>query len=214
MKKYFEKYPAKTLTVYFAVYHNLDDDEERQVFTKWNISITQSTDDFINSYKETIPTYDRLITEIPCTVYGSTKKMKIRDLINAYSASFETPYHGGESKTKMQLITYIKLLRDSDVDIIIKIFNIIKSIFDKENRKDWRAVPAFKNIIFRAIYYLVSNNLERLGEGYIRQRMRTTLVNRKILDDFRRYSGRRASVDAYMAFKQLLNDSDSEKKFI
>lgn len=215
LKRFFEKYPfVKSVPVYFATYKNLNEKQEREIFTKWNISVTQSTDDFINSYKETIPMYPRFISELPCNVYGSYNKMKLRDLINAYSASFEKPYHGGESKTKMSLIQYIQRFKDSDMDLLVKNFNIVREIFDVENKKDWRKQAAFKNVIFRALYYLVANNIDNLGETYLKRRMRTTLANRTILDDYRRYSGRRASVDAYLAFKALLNDTQSDKKFI
>lgn len=214
LKKFFEKYPfADGVPVYFATYKNLNEKQEREIFTRWNISVTQSTDDFINSYKETIPMYNRFISELPCNVYGSYNKMKLRDLINAYSASFEKPYHGGESKTKMALIQYIQRFKDSDMDVLVKNFNIVRGIFDTGNKKDWRNQSAFQNVIFRALYYLVANNIESLGE-YMKRRMRTTLADRTILDEYRRYSGRRASVDAYLAFKALLNDTQSDKKFI
>lgn len=210
LKRYFEKNPHVKIPVYFATYKNLNEKQEREIFTRWNISVTQSTDDFINSYKETIPMYDRFISELPC----SYNKMKLRDLINAYSASFEKPYHGGESKTKMNLIRYIQKFRDSDMDLLIKNFNVVREIFDVKNKKDWRKQAAFKNIVFRALYYLVANNIERLGEPYLKRRMKTALADRTILDDYRRYSGRRASVDAYLAFKALLNDTQSDKKFV
>ena len=214
LKKYFEKHPSKSIEVYFATYNNLTDDQERGIFTRWNISVTQNTDDFINSYKETIPIYSRLVSEIPCSVYGSYNKMKIRDLINAYIGSVKKPYNGGESKTKLDFIQYLQGLKDSDVDIIAKNFEILKTTFNNGNKKDWRNQPAFKNIIFRALYFLIANNVDVLGEMYVTRRMRTALSNRTIMDDYRRYSGRRASVDAYLAFKALLNDTNSEKQFV
>jgi len=214
LKKFFEKHPFASVPVYFATYKNLNEKQEREIFTRWNLSVTQSTDDFINSYKETIPMYNRFVSELPCNVYGSYNKMKLRDLVNAYSASFEKPYRGGESKTKMGLIRYIQRFTDHDMDVLVKNFNIVKEIFDTENKKDWRNQAAFKNIIFRALYYIVANNMDVVGDVYLKRRMKTILANRTILDDYRRYSGRRASVDAYLAFKALLNDSQSDKKFI
>lgn len=213
LKRYFKHLPLKSIDVFFATYENLTDKEEREVFTRWNISVTQSTDDFINSYKEVIPTYSRFVSEMPCSVYGSYNKMKMRDLINAYSASFGKPYSGGESRTKINFIQYVQNLTDSDVDKIIKNFKIIKTVFDGDNKKDWRNQAAFKNIIFRALYCLVANNVNPLGEEYVIRRMRVALANRTLLDEYRRYSGRRASVDAYHAFKSILNNTPSDKKF-
>lgn len=214
LTKYFERHPSKNIDVFFATYKELTDEQEREIFTRWNISVSQSTDDFINSYKEVIPMYPRFISEMPCSVYGSSNKMKMRDLINAYSASFETPYNGGEGRTKMNFITYVQNLKDSDMDGIIQTFQILKTIFDGGNKKDWRNQAAFKNIIFRALYYLVANNVDPLGETWVIQRMRTALMGRTIMDEYRRYSGRRASVDAYHAFKSILNGTPSHKKFV
>lgn len=211
---FFEKRPHMKLEAFSAVYNDLDDVQEREVFTRWNISITQSTDDFINSYKETIPMYSRFVDEMPCNVYGSNNKMKLRDMVNAYRASFEEPYAGGESKTKIDFIQYLQRLTNSDLDTIIRNFSILKAIFDTEHKKDWRMQAPFRNIIYRALYYLIANNVDRLDESYIKRRMRTALAGRTIMDDYRRYSGRRASVDAYLAFKAILNDCPSEKKFI
>lgn len=214
LELFFERHPHMKIDAFSAIYDNLDDAQERDIFTRWNISITQSTDDFINSYKETIPMYSRFVDEMPCNVYGTYNKMKIRDMVNAYRASFEEPYAGGESKTKIDFIQYLQRLTKSDLDTIIRNFSILKAIFDTEHKKDWRMQAPFRNIIYRALYYLVANNIDRLDEPYIKRRMRTALAGRTIMDEYRRYSGRRASVDAYLAFKAILNDCPSEKKFI
>ena len=211
---FFKKRPHMKLEAFLAVYNNLGDAQEREIFTRWNISITQSTDDFINSYKETIPMYSRFVDEMPCSIYGSNNKMKLRDMVNAYSASFENPYAGGERKTKIDFIQYLQRMTNSDLDAIIRNFNILKAIFDTSHKKDWRKQAPFRNIIYRALYYLVANNIDQLDEPYITRRMRTALAGRTIMDEYRRYSGRRASVDAYLAFKAILNDCPSEKKFI
>lgn len=214
LKLFFEKHPHMKIEANAAVYNNLDDAQEREIFTRWNISITQSTDDFINSYKETIPMYRRFVDEMPCNVYGTYNKMKLRDMVNAYRASFEKPYAGGEGKTKIDFIQYLQRLTNSDLDTITRNFSILKAIFDTSHKKDWRMQAPFRNIIYRALYYLIANNIDRLDEMYIKRRLRTALAGRTIMDEYRRYSGRRASVDAYLAFKAILNDSPSEKKFI
>ena len=214
LRLFFTKYSRMKVTIFSAMYDNMDDVQERAIFTRWNISITQSTDDFINSYKDTIPMFSRFVNEMECSVYGRHNRMKLRDVATAYYASFEKPYHGGEGKTKIDFIQYMQRLTDSDLDIIIQNFRVLKTIFDAENRKDWMRQAAFQNVSYRALYYLVANNLDRLGEVYIKRKMAASLVGRTIMDDYRHYSGRRASVDAYLAFKTILNDTKSNKKFI
>lgn len=214
LRLFFKAYPHMKIVIFSAVYDTLNDAQEREIFTRWNISVTQSTDDFINSYKDTIPMFSRFVNEMECSVYGTHNRMKVRDVATAYYASFENPYHGGEAKTRIEFIQYMQRLTDSDLDIIIQNFSTLKTIFDAENRKDWMRQAAFQSVSFRALYYLVANNLDQLGDAHVKRRMRTVLVGRTIMDEYRKYSGRRASIDAYLAFKAILNDTKSDKKFI
>lgn len=214
LKKFFEKYPSERIQAYFATYRELSEEQERAVFTKWNISVSQSTDDFLHSYRETIPMYERLTTEMPCSIYGAKNKMKLRDLVNAYSASFEKPYRGGESKTKINVVRYFQRLVGSDVDKIKKIFGLMMEIFNADNTKDWRNKAAFKNIIFRALYYIINSNIDRIDEKYLVKRMKTVLADTTLLNQHTQFYGRRASVAAYTAFLNILNDTASSKKFV
>lgn len=214
MDKYFEKFPDARIQVALAVYKSLKDEEVREIYRKWNISIRQNTDDFINSYKDSIPVFDRIINIFGCSVYGSSSKIKMRDLINAYIASYEKPYKGGEKKTKIDFVKYMQNMTDEDINKIIKVYNILQEIFNSNKVKDFAKLSAFKNIVFRSLYYIVANNIEPLGENYVKRRMKTVLANRTILDKYRRFYGRRAAVDAYHAFKQELNNTSSDKKFI
>ena len=214
MRNYFEKRPNDKIQIALAVYKNLSPDQERDVFRKWNISIKQSTDDFINSYKDEIPMFIKLTTEIPCSIYNSPKKLKLKDLINAHIGSKEHPYKGAKSRTSYDFVKYMKQLKDSDVDQMKYHFKVLQEIFNPNGTKDFHKLSAFKNTVFRALVYLVANNIKQLGENYVKRRMRTSLANRTILDQYRRFYGRRASVDAYLAFKNILNDTPSDKNFV
>jgi hypothetical protein len=213
MRNYFKKYPDARIQVSLAVYKNLTEEEERDIFRKWNVSIKQSTDDFINSYRGSIPMFQRFVTDIPCSIYGTPKKIKLKDLINAYIGIGEHPYKGAESRTTYDFIRYMKELKDADVDKMKYYFGVLQDIFNPNNAKDFHKLSAFKNVVFRALFYLVANNVDELGDAYVKRRMSTVLANRTILDQYRRYYGRRSSVDAYLAFKNLLNQTASEKQF-
>ena len=216
MKQYFKKFPDEKIQVALVTYKKLSPDAERNVYRKWNVPIKQSTDDFINSYRETIPMFNRITMEIPCSIYGSTQKMRLRDLINAYIAAKENPYMGGEKKTTYDFVRYMQRLEDKDVDEMKSNFNLLQDVFNPNGVKDFQKLSAFKNIVFRSIYYLVANNVGRLGGLQLKHRMKKALVNRTILDEYRRYYGRRASVDAYLSFKNILNlkETEPDKMFV
>ena len=214
MRNYFEKHPDARIQVALAIYKNLNADDEREVYHNWNVSIKQTTDDFINSYRDEISIYSLLINEIPCSVYSGPKTMKIKDLINAHIGAKEKPYKGGESRTSYDFVKYMQKLTKEDVERMKQIFRLIHAVFNPDGLKDFHKLSAFKNTVYRALYYLVENNVDQLGEDYVKRRMKTSLANRAIISQYQRFYGRRASVDAYLAFKNLLNDTQSDKKFV
>jgi hypothetical protein len=211
LARYLKEFPNERVKVWMAIYHNLNPAQERAMFTKWNVGTKQTTDDFINSYKEEIPILEELVMKIPCSIYSCPKTIKIKDLINAFMGASETPYRGGEQITTYEFIRFMQKMDHKDVDIIVQNFELMQEIFNPDKNKDFQKMSAFKNVVFRALYYLVANNQD-LG-GYMKQRMKSTLSQKTILDQYKRYYGRRASVDAYLAFRTLLNDGQSEKKF-
>jgi len=213
LKLYFEKYPHHRIQITLIKYKGLSDEEERQVYRRWNIAIKQSTDDFLHGFMEELPMMHELQKRVPCSVYGSHKKMKLRTLINAYHASKDKEYTGGERKTGYDFILYLKKLTSDDIAEIQRVFEVIHDVFNHEGKKDFCRLSPFKNLVFRALYSLVAKNLDALGEKYIKKQMKKMLCDRQILDEYRRYYGRRASVDAYLAFKGLLN-RNAEKEFI
>ena len=125
MKNYFKKYPDSRIQVALVIYKSLKPDEEREVYRKWNIPIRQTTDDFINSYKEVIPMFGRLTKEIPCNIYGGPKKIKLKDLINAHIGSVEHPFKGGEGRTSYAFVKYMQDLTDEDMNEIKTVFQIL-----------------------------------------------------------------------------------------
>jgi hypothetical protein len=211
LKRYFKEFPDERVRVWFATYKSLTPTQEREMFTRWNVGTRQTTDDFINSYKEEIPIYEELTAKLPCSIYPCPKKMKMKDLINAHRATKELPYKGGESITTYDFIRYMQKMTHVDVNQMVENYNILQEIFNPNGNKDFHKMSAFKNVVFRALYYLVANN-KGLG-GYMRQRMKSALSQKTILDQYRRFYGRRASVDAYLAFRTILNDGPSDKKF-
>ena len=65
LQKYFELFPNAKVKVKLIVYKDLTDAEERAVYTKWNIGVKQTLDDFINAYKMEMPEFESLLEELP-----------------------------------------------------------------------------------------------------------------------------------------------------
>jgi hypothetical protein len=69
IKKWIEQDPEKrSITVQFAVYENCTDEEEKALFTKWNLGKKQSSDDFISVMQDEIPIYKSMERNFPVEV--------------------------------------------------------------------------------------------------------------------------------------------------
>jgi len=211
LKKYFDQRPEDKVKVMMIVYRDLTDDEEREIYTKWNLSVKQSIDDFINSYKDTIPVFERLTTELPVTVYGSRTKLKFRTLVDAYLTSKEHPFTGGLSVNAPLFIKKIQEIGVDEVDYIKDTFKIMEKIFNKADYADFPRLPAFRPTSFRALFYLIRNNKVALGKNYVIKRMTTALANSVIIEQCNDYTGRSGSIQAYERFKRELNKRSTKK---
>jgi len=211
LKKYFDQRVDDKVKVMMVVYRDLTDDEEREVYTKWNKSVKQSVEDFINSYRDTIPMFERFTTELPVSVYGGKTKLKLRLLIDSYLISKEHPFSGGTSYTALQFIKKMQNLDGEDVDYIKDTFKTIMTIFNKVGYSDFPRLPAFRPTSFRALFYLIRNNKIILGKNYVIKRMTTVLANSVIIEQCNEYTGRSGSIQAYERFKRELNKRTTKK---
>jgi len=161
MEKFFEKKPKAKLSFYCAVYdfNGLPEDERRkkrmEIFTLWNKGTKQSTDDFIATHQDSIPTYQRIAgikKEIPCNIYGAKineygKKvkdgkfgdtMKFKDFVGGYFASqgpcktlrnFQGGYSGSAEKFVSDCQDTSKL-SDKDVDRMNFFWEVVCDAFN------------------------------------------------------------------------------------
>ena len=125
LKKYFESNNDAKVKVSMAVYKDLSESEERAVYTKWNLGVKQSIDDFIWSYRIEIPEYENILNELPVTVYGSSEKIKARYVIDAYLSSKKHPFMGGCSFGRLEWLEVLRNLKQEDVESMIDTFKIL-----------------------------------------------------------------------------------------
>jgi len=213
MKSYFEDEDNvdKTIEVTMAVYKNLTNEQERTVYTVWNVAVRQNTHDFINSYKDTIPTFNRITSEMPCTVYGQKTMIRIKNLSEAYFVASNETFTGGVSWTNYEFVAKLRQLNDFDVDAIKDTFGIIMDLFNPYNYTDFMGMPSFKTSPFIAIFSIIHKNKTRLPLSYIKMRVKTALVNNTILLNRFNQGGRKACMQAHAEFLRQLNSSGSRR---
>lgn len=204
LRKYFDAFPDAKVKLSMAVYSDLTPAEERRIYTKWNLGVKQSVDDFVWSHRVEIPQYENLLAELPVTVYGSTEKLKMRYVVDAYICSKKSPFTGGSSYGRLDWLEVMQNINYSDVESMKDTFDLMYLIFNPNKRQDFVKLSPFKCCNLKALYRLIYTNKVFLGTTYIKKRMTTVLYNKSILDQFRSGQCQR-TVDAYNLYKQYLN---------
>jgi len=212
MKKYFESHPDDTITVPMNAYFDLTVDEEREIYTKTNRGVSQSADDFLNSYSDTIKILERLTTEIPCSIYGSSERIKARYLLESYLSRKQRPYEGGHSYRKLVFIKECQKLTYKDFEDLKETWKILFKAFNPDKLKDFVRLDAFKATSFPVLFHLVSFNKTQLGREYVMKRMKKVLYDSPDLHESRRWGGRYGRIQAYLRFQSMLN-KNTKKKF-
>ena len=92
------------ISLWVAVYRNLNEEERRNIYKLWNIGITQSATDFLKAYWKTIPCGNEMLKRLPITIYGDKKRLSAKLLVGSYINSkkqrnFEGGYGSGKEKT-------------------------------------------------------------------------------------------------------------------
>jgi len=210
LKKFFEKKPDAKVRVSMAVYNDLTETEERQVFTKWNLGVKQSVDDFIKSYKVEIPEYETMIEELPVSIYGSKNKLKLRFVVDAYLSSKTNPYSGGCGYTRLQWLSVLKNIDYDNIQSMKDTVKIMNTIFNPKDIDDFTRLTAFKFSNFKSVYRLIDVNKVLLGKNYVIKRMSKILFNHPIMEQYRA-GHRQGTVESFHVYKKLLNDGVEHK---
>ncbi len=215
MKAFFKHNPKEEIEIYAQIYTDLTRNEERDIFYRTNISIRQSTHDFIHSYRDTLPVYKELTTKLPVTIYGSKNRLRLKNVCEAYLSSKTKLFQGGLSCTKLQFVEKIQTLDDNDVHEIKDTFEMMQTIFNKEKFTDIANMTVFKTTPYIALTALIQRNKSNLGKDFIIKQMKRSLNKHETLSESNR-GGQKACIQAYAVYKAILNSliPDESKHFI
>ena len=204
-----DKYFAK-VRVSMAVYKDLTAHEEKIVYTKWNLGVKQTIEDFINSYRSEIPLYDYMLEMLPVSIYGSKNKMRLRYIVDAYLSSKTDPYSSYLGFSKMEWVEALKKINDADIESMNDTYEIVVKIFNPSNLVDFMRLSAFKFSNFKAIFRLIHVNKVLLGRNYVIKRMSKVLYKSSVVDSNRNIH-RQGLIEAFNIYKQMLNSGVQHK---
>jgi len=184
------KNPDFKIEVYIAVYKGpLSADQIRHIYTKWNSGVRQSISDLIWAHQDDIKMYERIVSELPCSVYGSVYDIKFKNLVEAEQLAIKSGnFLGGLIFSAQAFIQLAEKIKNEDVDLMKKFWMFIKKTFyindgDKLAGNSSSVKHLLQSTSLNCLFRLWYVNKDRLGEEDMMNRLRNRKV-RELLDEY------------------------------
>ena len=193
------------------LYPPLTEEQRRIVYNKYNIPIRQTRDDYIFTYKDTIPIYTELINKLPVTVYGKEREhVKVAHMCSSYIGAKATgDFDGSYSDTPKEFTEAIQALDMDDLDNMIEFWEIISSSFRIRKGEELTKHRVIKTTPFAVLFRLWYQNKDRFAKQEIIDRfsaLRYKQLNGKpLIDEWASRTGKGQSRLAFGDIKRRLN---------
>lgn len=211
IKSWLKKNPDNKISIYAAVYQPMTSNERRKVYRRWNVGITQSTDDFIESYRDDIPIFQKMITELPCTSYGGKDestgkyKVKFKSFVGGYISAidkgrFKGGYQGGPQR-------FIEDVQDSsitDVENIKDFWEIISKAYHIDETENFSNYDCLRTSPFYALFRIWWNNRHKFSKQDLINRFRKTTVL-VVIKEWAKLGGRASCIATMIKLIEALN---------
>ena len=196
--------PEFSMDIWFAEYKDLSHEEERDVFSLWNIGTKQSSDDFLKIYWDTIPKGKEILDRIPASIYNSKTKIKAKNIVgNHIAAKKGKRFAGGYSGNSLKAVRDFKDITSDDISIMSAYMKDMEQIFGAFNSTNifWKGTPQ------SAFYRIWYDNRDIPPTKMIRAFKKTFLgVNQFIFETAGKSGGIEASKAFYnLAMQQLVD---------
>jgi len=149
LRQFFDKFPARRVQVAVCYYEDLDADEERNIFTIWNLGTKQTTNDFVKLHWDEIP-ITKLMKKpsFPWNVspYPSPNTIEFKLLTAPYlvkDSQYDYRFHGSAH----DFIEAAKLLGKDDLPVLKQFLQEYIELFGQ---------PEKGNIMYRPCNFIAT----------------------------------------------------------
>jgi len=178
IRRFLEDYPKKKVEVEMHVYKDLTEQEEREVFRKYNSGRKQSTNDFIQINQSDISIWQMIKKEkmpLSVTIYANPNTIPLYRLFESYFLATEGAIFSGAMIMKPQMfVDRLKNLGKED-------FKLIKAfLIDMVNTFGFpKGNPFYATSPFKALFRIWNDNKDNMT-----QEKMLNSFQKKILNDF------------------------------
>jgi len=157
--KYLTKYPERKVEVWIFYYEDLTKDEEREMYTKWNLGTKQNTNDFVKQYWDKIYITKLFKGNFPVKVTPcwSQSSIEFKTLVFGYLGTRSETYTGGFHGSAIDFIEECKKLGDKSFKHIREFMKDYMSVFGNPDKKNMH----YKTSVFYSLFRIWMDNLHK-----------------------------------------------------
>ena len=166
------------------VYRNLNDEEERKVYTIEATRRNESHEDRLNMYKDTIMFWKLVsnpLKDFPCevTIYGSKKSIRLRVLLNALYSTESSPEKGYNPiyLKKNNLVEFAQEMNFEDFRLMKEFMTFFKDTFGRVEHSNIHIKTQF----FMPLFDIYIRNRQQKDSRTFQERFRKVMGRSELL---------------------------------
>lgn len=192
------------IEVWVAVYKDLTIEQEREVYSDWNLAVKQTSTDFLKSYWETIPLRKSLLSRLPVSIYAGKTSLPIKSFVgNQIIAKREREhFEGGYSGGTLQVLEDFRNLQSEDIDLLEEFAEILENSIGTYQSK----APYYTGTSVSALYRIWYDNRDKYSKkDMIKHFSKVLDFKDLLLQDSSKAGGRNATLNFYNILLNRLN---------
>jgi hypothetical protein len=211
MHRFLTENPKEKIQVTLHIYDDLDEDQERDEYSKVNKGMKQTTNDVVCQYKDDIPIFTHMkngwkngLTHVqmacPVTSYPSPNSVSFYRLVSAYLACTSKTWGGGYVADAYTFVETAKNMTLQDVKLMNAFLKDFISAFGGMNKN-----PFLRSTPFQAVMKIWLDNRTKLPQSTMVTYFKKRLVGDASVALLSKSGGTGATIGAHQMFVSLLN---------
>ena len=154
LRMYFGLYPGKNVEVNFAVYKDLTEAEEKEVFRIWNMGTKQTPDDYLQVHANEIPILEKIRTSFPVktTLYIKEGCVKVSNLLRSYLGCLKLKQPTLYTTSGPRFIEMTKTLESKDYRWLVRFVENMKGKVGTPDKTNPWYKPALLVPLMRIVF--------------------------------------------------------------
>jgi len=180
IKKFIQEDPTRYIDVNFVIYNGATEEEEREIFEKWNSGRKQTANDFVQMNQKAIPILQKMLSNFPAKVSiyplkEGQKGIHFNSVISAYLSATKAKFpnfslYGGGVK---KLVEDSQKLNDADYASLCEFVKFFTDTFGTLEKGNNMYMTSAMVSTISIIYY---DNKAALGRAALVKRFQSKVI--------------------------------------